>query len=107
MKTIAILGIVFLPPTFVASLFSMDMFNWEFTDNKERSSLAVSSSIWIYFVVAVPLTIVTLIAWLLWSRSENSRSSERLMVYRTRNLNRPGDAAEEATSGLTLSEKIV
>jgi Mg2+ and Co2+ transporter CorA len=28
MRTISILGIVYLPPTFVATLFSVDMFDW-------------------------------------------------------------------------------
>ncbi|OKP03799.1 hypothetical protein PENSUB_6808 [Penicillium subrubescens] len=44
MRTISILGIVYLPATFVATLFSMDIFSWPGTSNKsnETSSLVAS-----------------------------------------------------------------
>lgn len=83
MKTISILGVVFLPSTFVATFFSMDMFNWDFTDSGKASSSTVSPKIWIYFVTALPLTIITLLVWLLWSRRETQKSSKQLMLYRT------------------------
>jgi len=67
MKTIAILTIVFLPGTFVASLFSTDMFDW----NTENGSIPkVSKYIWIYWVVTVPLTLLVMITWAVWSKKD-------------------------------------
>ncbi|PMD27018.1 hypothetical protein NA56DRAFT_562050, partial [Hyaloscypha hepaticicola] len=62
MKTIAVLTLVFLPATAMASIFSMSMFNWQAQDG----GTVVSSKIWIYVVVAVVLTCVVLIIWILW-----------------------------------------
>ncbi|CAI7641126.1 unnamed protein product [Penicillium palitans] len=99
MRTISILGIVYLPATFVATLFSMDMFSWPGTSNKsnETSSLVASPSIWIYWVVAVPLTVITILIWVVWARKENQKSRQRLMVSRT--------TSSESESG--SSEKMV
>ena len=84
MKTISILGIVFLPGTYVATLFGTGMFTWVGTGGERTSSLKVSPSMWIYWVITMPLTFVTLVVWLLWSRRENQASRRRLMVHRTR-----------------------
>ena len=104
MKMIAILEIVFLPGTFVATLFSIDMFDWGVSDNRESSSLTVSRSMWIYWVITVPLTSVTFLVWILWSRRENRKSSKRLMIYRTK----PSLESETAAvAKLSDSEKMV
>lgn len=44
MKTISVLGILFLPGTYVATLFNINMFDWGSTDSGENSSLTVSPS---------------------------------------------------------------
>ncbi|RVD90127.1 uncharacterized protein DFL_001103 [Arthrobotrys flagrans] len=54
MKAIAGLTIVFLPATFVSAIFSMSFF-----DNGEQ--WALSSKIWIYWVIAIPVTLFTVI----------------------------------------------
>ncbi|KAI1748404.1 hypothetical protein F4782DRAFT_517582 [Xylaria castorea] len=59
MKTIALVTMVFLPATFVASLFSMTFFDWSPADGKN----IVSSEIWIYFVIAVGLTLLVVGLW--------------------------------------------
>ncbi|TGO42759.1 hypothetical protein BHYA_0005g00240 [Botrytis hyacinthi] len=59
MKTIAILGIVFLPGTFVA--------------NASNLSAAVSSSFWIYWVITVPVTLIILGLWYLWEKKRDGR----------------------------------
>ncbi|KAL8787554.1 MAG: hypothetical protein Q9195_007726 [Heterodermia aff. obscurata] len=105
MKTIAILGILFLPGTFVATLFSMDMFH--FADSGKTSSLTVSPSLWIYWAISVPLTIVTLLAWVLWSRKENLKSVQRLTVYRAHTPRRSGYTVAGETSNLADSQKMV
>jgi hypothetical protein len=44
----------------------MDMFDWKPNDG-------VSSSFWIYWAVAIPLTIITLVCWGLWWKFEKER----------------------------------
>ncbi|KAI0593954.1 hypothetical protein F4775DRAFT_575960 [Biscogniauxia sp. FL1348] len=58
MKTLSLLGAVFLPGTFLSSIFSMTFFNFDVGDGKE-----VSSDLWIYFAVTVPLTLVIVLSW--------------------------------------------
>ncbi|EPS41010.1 hypothetical protein H072_5130 [Dactylellina haptotyla CBS 200.50] len=66
MRTIAIITLVFLPGTFVAAVFSMSMFNWE-----SDGSIVVSRHIWMYFAIAVPLTLTVMFLWIIWTiRSE-------------------------------------
>ena len=64
MKTIAILTMMLLPGTAVASLFSMNLFDWSAEDGKNIGS----KWLWIYFVVTVPLTVLILVAWWIWNR---------------------------------------
>lgn len=85
-KTIGILGVVFLPGTFVAIVFSINMFKWGGADSGQTSWLRVSPSIWIYWAIMIPLTVVTCLTWVLWSRRENIKSNKRFMNYRIRGL---------------------
>jgi len=62
MKTIAVLTLIFLPATALASIFGMSMFDWKAQDGKD----IVSQHFWIYLVVALPLTLAVLAAWILW-----------------------------------------
>ncbi|OQE15946.1 hypothetical protein PENSTE_c026G07515 [Penicillium steckii] len=84
MRTISILGIVYLPATFVATFFSIDMFNWGGTSGDEATSLSASPSIWIYWAVAVPLTVITILIWIFWSKRENQKSNKRIMIARVK-----------------------
>ncbi|KAM0553284.1 hypothetical protein ACHAPJ_007297 [Fusarium lateritium] len=61
MKSIAILGMVFLPATFVSTFFSMGFFEWTTDDSKnDKSHEVLSSWFWVYVVVTVGLTILTI-----------------------------------------------
>lgn len=71
MKIIALITAAYLPSTFVATLFSMDMFNWQ--SGSEMSSSSVSSHFWIYWAVSIPLTIITLAGWGMWWSIEKRR----------------------------------
>ncbi|RWA14439.1 hypothetical protein EKO27_g638 [Xylaria grammica] len=63
MKSIALLTMVFLPATFVATLFSMGIFEWK---GLHGEILSVSPYIWLYIAVTVVITLVTLGTWYLW-----------------------------------------
>jgi hypothetical protein len=63
MKSLSLLGAVFLPATYLASLFSMTFFNFQNSDGP-----SVSSDLWIYFVITVPLTVLIVLFWRWWDK---------------------------------------
>ena len=107
MKTIAILSIVFLPGTFMGTLFSINAFKWGDPHSGETSSLTVSPSIWIYWAITVPLTLITFLVWVSWSRREHYKSSKRLMLHRTNASIESESAAATKNSSPVSSEKMV
>lgn len=107
MKMIAVLGIVFLPGTYIATLLGMNMFTWSDADSEEISSLKVSPGMWIYWVITVPLTILTFIVWLLLSRKANHESSKRLSTYRKKTPIHGAGTAATKISGPVSREKMV
>ncbi|OAL44630.1 hypothetical protein IQ07DRAFT_649243 [Pyrenochaeta sp. DS3sAY3a] len=66
MKTLAFLATLFLPGTFIASIFSTGMFNWKVDPDKSAEGRVVSEYFWIYWVFAIPLTIAVGVGWWLW-----------------------------------------
>ncbi|GKT46002.1 uncharacterized protein ColSpa_06183 [Colletotrichum spaethianum] len=63
MKAIALLGALFLPGTFVASVFSMSFF-----DFGRDANPAISQQLWVYFAISIPLTIVIVCGWVMFDR---------------------------------------
>ncbi|OQD79875.1 hypothetical protein PENANT_c042G11221 [Penicillium antarcticum] len=61
MKTIAFVTLIFLPPTYISSVFSMSFFQCG-NDN----GWGLSNKFWIYWVFAIPTTIATVIVWQYW-----------------------------------------
>ncbi|TVY23264.1 hypothetical protein LHYA1_G007945 [Lachnellula hyalina] len=81
MRSIALLTMVFLPGTFFASVFSMTFFNWSNSDG----SAEVSGYIWIYILVTVCFTLLTVGTWyyfVIWrqSRPSKPKSEEEALV---------------------------
>ncbi|CZR69349.1 uncharacterized protein PAC_19249 [Phialocephala subalpina] len=68
MKTLALITTVFLPGTYVATLFSMLMFTWSSSTSSPSSSSdpIVSPKFWIYWAVTIPLTLLTMLIWRIW-----------------------------------------
>ncbi|KXL46743.1 hypothetical protein M433DRAFT_153462 [Acidomyces richmondensis BFW] len=77
MKTIAILTMIFLPGTAVASFFSMSMFDWS---SNSGANLA-SSWLWIFFVIATPLTAFVLLVWYLWGKRNQQKAVSRFRTF--------------------------
>lgn len=74
MKTLAAVTVAFLPGTFVAAFFAMPLFEWKAISD----GMVVSKRFWIYWAVTVPLTFLTLLIWVLWTRpARMHRISER------------------------------
>lgn len=61
MKTIAFVTLIFLPPTFISSVFSMSFFQCG-----GNNGWGMSNKFWIYWVFAIPTTIVTVTVWQYW-----------------------------------------
>ena len=64
MKTIAVLTLFFLPATFVSSIFSTGIFN--FHANEGEQPRVISQYGWVYLVICLIATLVTLIFWASW-----------------------------------------
>lgn len=98
MKTLSLLGAIFLPASYLATLFSMTFF--DFSDQKNNyyyyyangssatgmgtspqapeddSNSVVSPLLWIYFVVTIPLTAAIVLAWRVWDRRRERKYAE-------------------------------
>lgn len=64
MKAIAFVTMIFLPGTFLSSVFSMNLFEWDAPD----SSDVVNRRMWVYWAAAVPLTVMVVVFYLLWEK---------------------------------------
>ncbi|TVY39380.1 hypothetical protein LSUB1_G004334, partial [Lachnellula subtilissima] len=60
MKAIAVLTMIFLPGTFVATIFAMPLFNW---DNNTQPLF--NDNFKYYWAIAIPLTLFVLLLWAL------------------------------------------
>ncbi|KAK6079301.1 hypothetical protein SCUP234_05854 [Seiridium cupressi] len=80
MKTLSLLGALFLPGTFLASLFSMTFFDFNVDGNSgtgDGTGAQVSEYLWVYFVVTIPLTLAIVGSWwLLDKRRERQYARE-------------------------------
>ncbi|KLU88997.1 hypothetical protein MAPG_07976 [Magnaporthiopsis poae ATCC 64411] len=72
MKTLSLLGAIFLPATFLASVFSMGFFDFKAQDGQP----VVAASLWIYFALTVPLTLAIVVSWLVWDRRRERHYAE-------------------------------
>jgi hypothetical protein len=66
MKTPAFLTTLFLPGTFIATVFSTGMFNWQGDSKNSGDGRVVSRLFWVYWAFAVPLIIAVAVGWRLW-----------------------------------------
>jgi hypothetical protein len=64
MKTIAVATLFFLPATFVSSVFSTGVFNFHASEGDQPQT--ISRWAWVYLLVCLLLTAVTLLLWLFW-----------------------------------------
>jgi hypothetical protein len=71
MKTLSVLGAVFLPGSFLASVFGMSFFNFE------DKGQPVSTQLWIYFAVTVPITAIIVAAWLIFDRRRETAHAKQ------------------------------
>jgi Mg2+ and Co2+ transporter CorA len=64
MMTIALISAVFLPATFLATLFGSNFFDYSQADDR----LTIASNFWVYVVIAVGFSGATVLLWYFWRR---------------------------------------
>ncbi|EXJ59021.1 hypothetical protein A1O7_06452 [Cladophialophora yegresii CBS 114405] len=62
-KTIAAVTLAFLPATFVCTIFSMSFFTFNVGDESGQKHWLTRTRFWIYWLITVPPTILTLSSW--------------------------------------------
>lgn len=67
MKTISLLGAIFFPGAYLASVFSMTFFNFQ------NSGPVVSNQFWIYWAVTVPTTVFIVACWYFWEKNRERK----------------------------------
>ncbi|KAI8959135.1 hypothetical protein F5Y11DRAFT_14795 [Daldinia sp. FL1419] len=84
MKTLSLLGAVFLPGTFMASVFSMTFFDFRVGSDSGGDSSGgseVSSELWVYFAVTLPLTLlIVMVWWIIDHRRERKYAEEDIEI---------------------------
>jgi hypothetical protein len=74
----------------------MTMFDWNADSADDKPE--VSGFIWVYWLISIPLTLMVMIFWILWSRREHLKSQKRLGRFK-RQIN-------EQEGVLSQSEKV-
>ncbi|KAK1452913.1 hypothetical protein CCUS01_01930 [Colletotrichum cuscutae] len=123
MKTMAVVTMVFLPPTFVAvlstagtysrsiadqfsrqTIFSMSFFNWQASSSSGDDGGAeptVVPQFWIYWAVSLPFTIAIVIGWRVWWHFQKAYyetkflTPEEHVVYEDRSRERSRDRTHD------------
>ncbi|KAJ6788656.1 hypothetical protein PWT90_04965 [Aphanocladium album] len=68
MKTISLLGTLFLPGTFLASVFSMTFFNFQ-----SNADPVISDKIWVFFLLTIPITAAIVGIWIWYDKRKEAQ----------------------------------
>lgn len=68
MTTSTFITALFLPGTYISSLFSMSMFDWLPSEDSGGASPRVSAKFYIYWCVTIPVTALVMTGWFMWYR---------------------------------------
>ena len=93
MKLIAIVGLIYLPGTFVSGIFGMNFFSFE--DQNGHQTWNVSDKFYIYLAITLPLTLLTISIWVLAFHSEALRIRIETLVKRSGNSGRRAARRDE------------
>ncbi|KAK3346876.1 hypothetical protein B0T25DRAFT_462354 [Lasiosphaeria hispida] len=77
MRSIALLTMIYLPMSCVASIFSTSLFNWR----PDEGEAVVSHYIWVLLVLSVGLTVITVLAWHFTTNREKKRENKRSQSF--------------------------
>ncbi|EED21393.1 conserved hypothetical protein [Talaromyces stipitatus ATCC 10500] len=63
MKALALIGVLYLPGTFISGIFGSNFFNYNPPNNDGSADWRMSDKFWIYWVITIPVTIFTVMLW--------------------------------------------
>ena len=63
MKALALIGVLYLPGTFISGIFGMSFFNYNPPSNNDSADWMMSDKFWIYWAITIPVTIFTVMLW--------------------------------------------
>lgn len=82
MKTLAIVTMLFLPGSFVSALFSTDFFAWDEVDpNTSDIGVPMTPQMGLYWVITIPLTLVTFALYFLWLGVQKSKKEKEMASW--------------------------
>ncbi|TQV99979.1 Mg2+ transporter protein, CorA-like/Zinc transport protein ZntB [Cordyceps javanica] len=79
MKMISLLGTLFLPGTFLASVFSMTFFNFQSStmhiadDGNSDADPVISDKLWVFFLLTIPITAAIVGVWIWYDRRKEAQ----------------------------------
>ncbi|RMJ22397.1 hypothetical protein PHISP_06739 [Aspergillus sp. HF37] len=65
-RVVTLVTLIYLPASFVSTLLGMNLFSFE--DPEGAPNFTISKEFWIFVVLAVPLTLLTLASWYIFTR---------------------------------------
>ncbi|KAM5358672.1 hypothetical protein ACJZ2D_015095 [Fusarium nematophilum] len=80
MKTLAVVTMLFLPGSFVAAIFSTDLFDWQSVESSGSIGVPSTPRFRLYWAVTVPLTVIVFVlyfAWLAFSSRQRRRKNHK------------------------------
>jgi hypothetical protein len=104
MKSIALLTMVILPGTFISTLFAIPLFNWDAESWRD----VPKSRFWFYWALTIPLTILTVAAWLAWQKAfeRTGRSLDKAAREQVPNSKIPDNQTRGASSSSGERDEI-
>lgn len=69
MMTFTFITALFLPGSYISSLFSMSMFDWQPDSSSNGHSEVVTRQFWVYWAITAPLTAAVMFGWFVWYRT--------------------------------------
>jgi hypothetical protein len=91
MKSLAVVTMVFLPGTFVASFFAIPLFNWRAVEGESL----VDSRFWLYWAVTLPLTLVVIVIWGVWIKVMMRQHAKEDKAVQLQNFYREKDVLKD------------
>ncbi|KAH0543157.1 hypothetical protein FGG08_002502 [Glutinoglossum americanum] len=71
MKVIALLGLLFLPGTFMSALFAMPLFNWDNWPNPSTTRGSVmKAGFWVYWAITIPITVSLILCFSIYVKHQ-------------------------------------
>ncbi|CAI6340158.1 unnamed protein product [Periconia digitata] len=84
-RSIAIVGLIYLPGTFISGLFGMSFFEL-MEDGNGHHVWQVSERLWLYWAITIPLTVLTIIVWVVFFHGEGLKRHLGGLKRRSRGL---------------------